>query len=140
MDCTKKRMIEACARRYGRLPGTYRFITECLDFIFASRLEVGRSKGNYFTSVELCRGITIFALDEFGLLAHVVLRHLGLANSDALGLCIEEMSTAGILTLEDGESADSFRGVISYQVDEFDEIYDDYLGDIAAALDEVAEE
>jgi uncharacterized repeat protein (TIGR04138 family) len=96
----------------------YLFLLGTIEFL-QSRLEVRR----HVTAAELAWACRDFALQQYGLLAPVVLAHWGIARTDDLGRIVYTLVEVGLLVTQPGDHESDFNAVYQF-TDAFGESYD----------------
>jgi uncharacterized repeat protein (TIGR04138 family) len=64
---------------------------------------------------QLCLGLRDYAIDQYGLLAPVVLEHWNIRRTDDFGRIVFAMIDAGLMSKTDDDTIDDFRGVFDFQ-------------------------
>lgn len=93
----------------------YFFLVEALD---ATVKEIRKSQPDHARHVsgkELLEGIKTFALDEFGPLAHTVLREWGVHNTQDFGEIVFNLVDAGRLGKTESDSREDFKDGYSFE-------------------------
>jgi uncharacterized repeat protein (TIGR04138 family) len=96
----------------------YLFLLGTIEFL-QSRLEVRR----HVTATELAWACRDFALQQYGLLAPVVLAHWGITRTDDLGRIVYTLVEVGLLVTQPGDHETDFNAVYQF-TDAFGESYD----------------
>ena len=96
----------------------YLFLLGTIEFL-QSRLEVRR----HVTAAELAWACRDFALQQYGLLAPVVLAHWGITRTDDLGRIVYTLVEVGLLVTQPGDHETDFNAVYQF-TDAFGESYD----------------
>lgn len=96
----------------------YLFLLGTIEFL-QSRLEVRR----HVTAAELAWACRDFALEQYGLLAPVVLAHWGITRTDDLGRIVYTLVEVGLLVTQPGDHESDFNAVYQF-TDAFGESYD----------------
>jgi uncharacterized repeat protein (TIGR04138 family) len=96
----------------------YLFLLGTIEFL-QSRLEVRR----HVTAAELSWACRDFALQQYGLLAPVVLAHWGITRTDDLGRIVYTLVEVGLLVTQPGDHESDFNAVYQF-TDAFGESYD----------------
>lgn len=96
----------------------YLFLLGTIEFL-QSRLEVRR----HVTAAELAWACRDFALQQYGLLAPVVLAHWGITRTDDLGRIVYTLVEVGLLVTQPGDHESDFNAVYEF-TDAFGESYD----------------
>ena len=108
--------IRARGGRYNER--AYLFLLGTIEFL-QSRLEVRR----HVTAVELAWACRDFALQQYGLLAPVVLAHWGITRTDDLGRIVYTLVEVGLLVTQPGDHESDFNAVYEF-TDAFGESYE----------------
>jgi uncharacterized repeat protein (TIGR04138 family) len=108
--------IRARAGRYNER--AYLFLLGTIEFL-QSRLEVRR----HVTATELAWACRDFALEQYGLLAPVVLAHWGITRTDDLGRIVYTLVDVGLLVTQPGDHESDFNAVYQF-TDAFGESYE----------------
>jgi uncharacterized repeat protein (TIGR04138 family) len=108
--------IRARGGRYNER--AYLFLLGTIEFL-QSRLEVHR----HVTAVELAWACRDFALQQYGLLAPVVLAHWGITRTEDLGRIVYTLVEVGLLVTQPGDHESDFNAVYQF-TDAFGESYD----------------
>ena len=72
----------------------------------------------HVTGQQLCMGLREFAIEQFGLLAPVVLRHWGVRRTEDFGTIVFRLVDLGDLRTSPQDSEDDFRAIF-----DFDEVF-----------------
>ena len=108
--------IRARGGRYNER--AYLFLLGTIEFL-QSRLEVRR----HVTAAELAWACRDFALQQYGLLAPVVLAHWGITRTDDLGRIVYTLVEVGLLVTQPGDHESDFNALYEF-ADAFGESYD----------------
>jgi uncharacterized repeat protein (TIGR04138 family) len=108
--------IRARGGRYNER--AYLFLLGTIEFL-QSRLEVRR----HVTAAELAWACRDFALQQYGLLAPVVLAHWGITRTEDLGRIVYTLVEVGLLVTQPGDHESDFNAVYEF-TDGFGESYD----------------
>jgi uncharacterized repeat protein (TIGR04138 family) len=108
--------IRARGGRYNER--AYLFLLGTVEFL-QSRLEVRR----HVTAAELAWACRDFALQQYGLLAPVVLAHWGITRTEDLGRIVYTLVEVGLLVTQPGDHESDFNAVYQF-TDAFGESYD----------------
>jgi uncharacterized repeat protein (TIGR04138 family) len=108
--------IRARGGRYNER--AYLFLLGTIEFL-QSRLEVRR----HVTAAELAWACRDFALQQYGLLAPVVLAHWGITRTDDLGRIVYTLVEVGLLVTQPGDHESDFNALYEF-TDAFGESYD----------------
>ena len=63
---------------------------------------------------QLCLGLRDFAIEQYGLLAPVVLKHWSIQRTDDFGRIVFAMIEAGLMSSSDSDTLDDFRAVYDF--------------------------
>ena len=63
---------------------------------------------------QLCLGLRDFAIDQYGLLAPVVLNHWSILRTDDFGRIVFAMIEAGLMSSSDHDTMEDFRAVYDF--------------------------
>jgi uncharacterized repeat protein (TIGR04138 family) len=96
----------------------YVFLLGTIEFL-QGRLEVRR----HVTAAELAWACRDFALEQYGLLAPVVLAHWGITRTEDLGRIVFTLVEVGLLVTQPGDLESDFDAVYQF-TDAFGETYD----------------
>jgi uncharacterized repeat protein (TIGR04138 family) len=108
--------IRARGGRYNER--AYLFLLGTIEFL-QSRLEMRR----HVTAAELAWACRDFALQQYGLLAPVVLAHWGITRTDDLGRIVYTLVEVGLLVTQPGDHESDFNAVYEF-TDAFGESYE----------------
>jgi uncharacterized repeat protein (TIGR04138 family) len=108
--------IRARGGRYNER--AYLFLLGTIEFL-QTRLEVRR----HVTAAELAWACRDFALQQYGLLAPVVLAHWGITRTEDLGRIVYTLVEVGLLVTQPGDHESDFNAVYQF-TDAFGESYD----------------
>ena len=108
--------IRARGGRYNER--AYLFLLGTIEFL-QLRLEVRR----HVTAAELAWACRDFALQQYGLLAPVVLAHWGITRTEDLGRIVYTLVEVGLLVTQPGDHESDFNAVYEF-TDAFGESYD----------------
>ena len=108
--------IRARGGRYN--DRAYLFLLGTIEFL-QGRLEVRR----HVTAAELAWACRDFALQQYGLLAPVVLAHWGITRTEDLGRIVYTLVEVGLLVTQPGDHEADFNAVYQF-TDAFGESYD----------------
>jgi uncharacterized repeat protein (TIGR04138 family) len=108
--------IRARGGRYNER--AYLFLLGTVEFL-QQRLEVRR----HVTAAELAWACRDFALQQYGLLAPVVLAHWGITQTEDLGRIVYTLVEVGLLVTQPGDHESDFQAVYQFS-DAFGESYD----------------
>ena len=64
---------------------------------------------------QLCLGLRDYAIDQYGLLAPVVLEHWNIHRTEDFGRIVFGMIEAGLMSRTDEDTLDDFRGVYDFR-------------------------
>lgn len=68
----------------------------------------------HISGQQLCLGLRDFAIEQYGLLAMVVLKHWHVSRTDDFGRIVFAMIEAGLMSRTDQDSLDDFRAVYDF--------------------------
>ena len=68
----------------------------------------------HITGQQLCMGLRDFAIEQFGILAPVVLKHWGVHRTEDFGSMVFHMVDIGLLRTSPQDSKEDFRGVFNF--------------------------
>ena len=68
----------------------------------------------HVTGQQLCMGLRDYAIEQFGFLAHLVLRHWGIDKTDDFGTIVFHMVELELLRTSPQDCEDDFRGVFNF--------------------------
>ena len=68
----------------------------------------------HITGQQLCLGLRDFAIQQYGLLAPVVLHHWHVHRTEDFGRIVFAMITEGLMSKTDDDSIEDFRGVYDF--------------------------
>jgi len=74
----------------------------------------------HVTGQELCMGLRAYAIEQFGFLARLVLRHWGIEKTDDFGAIVFHMVELDLLRTSPQDCEDDFRSVFNFD-EEFHE-------------------
>ena len=112
-----EKKIETLTRKHGRYrPQAYYFVLDSLDFI-SRRLGKAGMRGNdrHVSVDELLDGVRLYALEEFGPLARVVLEYNGIYSTRDIGEIVFIMVEAELLNSRDTDSKEDFAGKFDFR-------------------------
>ena len=100
-------------------PAAFAFVQEGLGY--TSDLVVQDGYGlheldRHIDGQQLCLGLRDFAIEQYGLLAPVVLRQWGVDRTDDFGTMVFHMVELGLLRTNASDSLDDFRAVFDFGV------------------------
>lgn len=72
-------------------------------------------KGRHVSGRQLCEGIRDFAIDQYGVLAPVVLGHWNIRRSGDFGRIVFEMIDAGLMKKTDEDRVEDFDNVFDFR-------------------------
>ena len=112
-------ILERIRARGGRYhERAYLFLLGAVEFL-QTRLEVRR----HVTAAELAWACRDFALQQYGLLAPVVLTHWGITRTEDLGRIVYTLVEVGLLVTQPGDHESDFQGVYPF-AEAFGQSYD----------------
>lgn len=102
----------------------YSFVRRGLDATLRRRLEAEYGDGSalaigeprHLSGQELALGLRETAIEDYGMLAHSVLRHWGVCRTEDFGRLVYTMIDAGLLSRSADDRIEDFAGV--YEFDE----------------------
>jgi uncharacterized repeat protein (TIGR04138 family) len=71
-------------------------------------------EGKHVSGQQLCMGLRDFAIQQYGLLAPVVLRRWNVLRTDDFGRLVFAMVDHGLMSKTDEDTLDDFRGVFDF--------------------------
>ena len=77
----------------------------------------------HLTGQQLCEAIRVYALNQFGYMAKVVLRSWGVDKTDCFGDIVYNMIEIGLMKKSERDSKSHFDGVFDFE-EEFDTNFD----------------
>ena len=101
-------------------PGAFAFVQDGLGYtsgIFETRGfdEYGMDElDRHVTGQQLCRGLRDYAIDQFGLLAPVVLKHWGIQRTEDFGAIVFRMVDLEVLRTSPQDSEEDFRAIFQF--------------------------
>jgi uncharacterized repeat protein (TIGR04138 family) len=110
----------------------FNFVREGLaytaDRIMAER-ETVAGDDRHINGQQLCLGLRDFAIQQYGMLAPIVMRHWHVRRTDDFGRIVFALIAEGLMSKNDDDSLDDFRSVY-----DFDEAFsqDQLIGNLAA--------
>lgn len=72
-------------------------------------------EGRHVSGQQLCMGLRDFAIQQYGLLAPVVLRRWNVLRTDDFGRIVFAMIEHGLMSKTDEDQLDDFRGVYDFE-------------------------
>lgn len=90
---------------------------EAYTFVLAALNHTIRAlpKARHVSGQELSQGIRLFALEQYGPLARLVLEHFGIKNTRAFGEIVFIMIEAGLMSKTDKDTVEDFDEVYDFQ-------------------------
>jgi uncharacterized repeat protein (TIGR04138 family) len=88
----------------------YHFIREALDFTIKMLDKPAEGPGRHVSGYELLEGIRKFALEEYGPLAHTILRRWGIRRCEDFGELVFNLVEKGVLGKTDEDRREDFHG------------------------------
>lgn len=70
--------------------------------------------GRHISGQQLCLGLRDYAIEQYGLLAPVVLRHWHVRRTDDFGRIVFAMIAEGLMSKTDDDTMDDFRSVYDF--------------------------
>ncbi len=101
------RLVERNPRFHGK---AYMFILSSLHHVI-DELDQPR----HISGPELAEGARLLAIEQFGPLARTVLEHWGIHSTLDLGEIVFALVDAGILTKQDDDRLEDFRGLFDFE-------------------------
>lgn len=95
----------------------YNFVREGLSFTVHNihkNLEELDELERHVNGQQLCLGLRDFAIEQYGLLAPVVLNHWSVYRTDDFGRIVFAMIDAGLMSSTDRDTLDDFRAVYDF--------------------------
>ena len=109
----------SCGTQYA--PAAFAFVQDGLGYtsnLFSARYldqyELDELE-QHVTGQQLCMGLRDFAIERFGLLAPVVLRHWGVSRTEDFGNIVFHMVDQEILRTNSQDSEEDFRAVFNFE-------------------------
>ena len=107
--------------RYAR--GAYYFLRQALDFSINKMRKQGElAQSNHLTGQQLLEGIRLFALDQYGPMARVVLEYWGIKNCRDFGNIVFNLVEFQVLGKTDEDSPEDFDNGYDFKT-AFDQPY-----------------
>ena len=108
------------ARGTPYAPGAYAFVQDGLKY--TSNILTQREFGSYgldeldshVTGQQLCMGLRDFAIEQYGLLAPVVLRHWGIQRTEDFGTIVFRMVDLELLRTSPEDTEEDFRAIFQF--------------------------
>ena len=108
------------ARGTPYAPGAYAFVQHGLGY--TSNIFTQREFGSYgldeldshVTGQQLCMGLRDFAIEQYGLLAPVVLRHWGIQRTEDFGAIVFRMVDLELLRTSPEDTEEDFRAIFQF--------------------------
>lgn len=72
-------------------------------------------RDRHISGQQLCLGLRDFAIDRYGLMAPVVLRHWNVRRTDDFGRIVFAMIDEGLMTKTDEDTPEDFRAVFDFE-------------------------
>lgn len=88
----------------------YRFLREALDYTVKLFEKPNAGPARHVSGRELLEGIRQFALEEFGVMAHRVLRHWGIRRTEDFGRMVFQLVELGVLGRTENDRLEDFAG------------------------------
>lgn len=105
------RIIEEVAKKNSRYPEeAYFFVLRGLNFT-VSRL----AKPRHVTGQELCEGMRLYAIEQFGPMAKDVLEHWGIAKTEDFGNIVYNLIKVKLLGKTEADSIEDFKDVYDFK-------------------------
>jgi len=110
----------------------YSFVLSGLEFFLSSLGEKRHVSGQ-----ELSKGLLLFALKQFGLMAQDVLRNWGVTRTDDFGYIVYNMIEIGVMSRQPDDEVEHFFGVVDFntffKIQNYFEIDKDFIKKIKGA-------
>ncbi len=108
--------IELLSDRKTRYPpDAYRFLRESLDFTVKLLEKPVSGQGRHVTGQELLEGIRQYALQEYGVMAHRVLRHWNIQRTEDVGEMVFQLVELGVLGRTENDRIEDFAGGYDFE-------------------------
>jgi len=95
----------------------YNFVREGLSFT-VQRLhehpETMSDHDRHISGQDLCLGLRDFAIEQYGLMAPIVMSHWHVKRTEDFGRIVFAMVDAGLMSKTDEDTIDDFRGVFDF--------------------------
>ena len=126
MGCDGDEALTELINRDSRYPlDAYRFVREALSYasyileMGSERLTDPRKEGqprveHHLTGQELCEAIRIFSLQQFGLMAHAVLKNWRIESTSDFGEIVYNMIDVGLMKKSQGDDRTHFNNVYDF--------------------------
>lgn len=105
-------------RQAGPYPlEAYNFVREGLSFTVQRVHDHPESLSDvdrHITGQQLCLGLRDFAIEQFGLMAPVVLAHWNIKRTEDFGRIVFAMVDAGLMSKTDEDTIEDFRAVFDF--------------------------
>ncbi len=107
----------------------YQFVRDALSYAH-DELRMGEARETpgeeesprletHLTGQQLCEAIRLFAIDQFGLMARVVLKNWGVSHTGDFGDIVYNMIDIGLMKKSDSDRREDFDGVYDF-IEAFD--------------------
>jgi uncharacterized repeat protein (TIGR04138 family) len=110
----------------------YSFVLSGLEFYLSSLGEKRHVSGQ-----ELSKGLLLFALKQFGLMARDVLKNWGITKTDDFGYMVYNMIEIGVMSRQPDDAVEHFFNVVDFEtffnVQNYFEIDKDFIKKIKGA-------
>jgi len=116
-DMSLKKTIEDVVREVGLYPiDAYRFVQEGLSHtVDKLHGQEGEQESKHITGPQLCQGLRDFALEQYGLLAPVVLRRWNITTTLDFGRIVFAMVESKLMSKTENDKIDDFRNVFDFR-------------------------
>lgn len=115
---------EICARDNRYKPDSYEFMMQALHFT-QGKLK----RQTHVTGKELLEGIREFAIEQYGSMTEIVLRHWGITKTEDFGNIVFNTVNEGLLSKTDSDSINDFKDIY-----DFKEVFGNVLRDSVKGL------
>jgi uncharacterized repeat protein (TIGR04138 family) len=110
MSAEKNESILEIVRKDDRYrPQAYYFIFDALDYTIQRMKKV-----RHVTGIELLEGIRLYATENFGFLAKLVLEEWGVTNTGDFGHIVFNLVKAGLLSRTEKDTLEDFQDVYDF--------------------------
>ncbi len=106
-----------CKKDNTYKPDSYEFVMQALKWT-----QKKFKKAGHLTGQELARGCAAFAIDQYGPMAKIVLKHWGIVETKDFGAIVYNMIGKKLLAKTENDSQDDFKDVY-----DFEAIFNDVL-------------
>lgn len=108
-------VLSICGRDARYDPQAYVFIREALDFTVKRMEKPVHGPGRHVSGKELLDGLRLYALQEYGPLARMVLSSWGIERTEDFGEMVFNLVDAGKLGSTEEDSKQDFAGGYSFE-------------------------